>query len=81
MRVSSGCGVLAPISSFNVDDWLVSERTTIGIERSVPDVSPCARRTPSLGMSGEYRTEEGHGKVREQILVEDSDGEPSVCDV
>ena len=73
--------MLALMSSSGVDNWLASERTTIGIEHPIPEVSPCARRTASLGMSGEYRTEEGHGKVGEQILVDDSDGEPSVCDV
>lgn len=58
MRVSGG-------------DWPKLERTTIGIGRPPSEVPLSALRVPSLGITGEYKAEEGHGEVYERVVAED----------
>ena len=79
LRRSSSGEVLATMSRVDTADWLKSEKTFIGMGRSISEVSPCAGKIP-------FGVTEGLiiGRFRElcgRVVGKDEDEDPSGSEI
>ena len=79
-RRSSSGEVLATMSRVDNADWLESEKTFIGVGRSMSEVSPCARKIPLFGVMEEFITGDFR-EMCERVVDKDEDDDPRGCEV